>query len=207
VAWAAGRAAELLDRDVADLRIVVAHLGSGCSVTAVDGGHSVDTSMGFTPFEGLMMGTRSGSIDPGILFALLDDGVSPADLADGLAHRSGLLAVGGSPSARELEARADRGDDAARLALAMFERRAAAAIAASATALGSVDAVAFTGGIGEHATRIRGRIVERLAIIGLAASDAEATEDAVLGSGPPAVLRIAAREDLVIAREVAAAIG
>jgi acetate kinase len=207
VAWSTGRAAELLAMRPEDLKLVVAHLGSGCSVTAVDRGRSVDTSMGLTPFEGLMMGTRSGSIDPGILLALAGDGVAVEDLADGLAHRSGLLAIGGSADAGELERRAASGDPAAGLALAMFERRAAAAIAAAATTLSSLDAVAFTGGIGEHAAGIRSRIVRRLGVIGLEPHDVDAAEDAILAPGPPASLRIAAREDLVIAREVAALIG
>ncbi|HEX5038586.1 MAG TPA: acetate/propionate family kinase [Candidatus Limnocylindria bacterium] len=202
VAWSVARAGELLGRPTDALRLVVAHLGSGCSVTAVDGGRSVDTSMGYTPFEGLMMGTRSGSIDPGILLGLADDGVSPADLADGLAHRSGLLAIGGAADIRELEDRSDTGDAAATLALGMFERRAASAIAAAATTLPSLDAVVFTGGIGEHAARTRGRIVRRLAVIGVRHASADIDGDAVLDPGPPAVLAVAAREDLVIAREV-----
>jgi acetate kinase len=202
-AWATRRAAELLGTHVGELRLVVAHLGSGCSVTAVDRGRSVETSMGYTPFEGLMMGTRSGSIDPGILLQLAADGVAVDELADGMAHRSGLLAIGGTSSARDLERRADAGDAAAKLALGMFERRAAAAIAAATTALPSLDAVVFTGGIGENATGIRSRIVGRLGVIGLGRPLSNGPADAVLDDGPPGVLAVIAREDLVIAREVA----
>jgi acetate kinase len=105
VAWGARRAAEMLRRPPDQLGLVVAHLGSGCSVTAVQGGRSVDTSMGFTPLEGLMMGTRSGSVDPGILLHLASQGMTPDGLAAGLAERSGLLAVGSSSDVRELERR------------------------------------------------------------------------------------------------------
>ena len=140
---------------------MVAHLGSGCSVTAVDGGRSVATSMGLTPLEGLMMGTRAGSIDPGILFYLLRTGRLDADeLAEQLDHESGLLGVSGRTSdVRELlRAEAD-GDGPATLALAIFVRRAAECIAAAATALPAVDAIVFTGGIGENAAGLRARIV------------------------------------------------
>ena len=204
VTWAVRRAAELLGRPAEELGLVVAHLGSGASVTAVAGGRSVDTSMGFTPAEGLMMGTRAGSIDPGILVHLAEAGVAPDELGDGLAHRSGLSAIGGTSDVRDLEERASRGDDAARLALAMFARRAAAGIAAVATSLERLDALVFTGGIGEHSAGVRQAIVERLATLRVPTRLAAATGgDAVLTDGPPAVLVVAAREDLVVAAQVA----
>src|SRR5690606_24153292 len=159
VAWSVRRAGELLGRESGDLRIVVAHLGSGCSITAVDGGRSVDTSMGMTPYEGPMMGTRSGSIDPGILFELMRRGISPDELADGLAQRSGLLAVAGVAGMRDVEARAGAGDERAGLAIRMFTRRIAAAVAAAATMLPALDALVFTGGIGEHSARVRDDVV------------------------------------------------
>jgi acetate kinase len=218
VAWAVERAGELLGRPVAELGLVVAHLGSGCSVTAVSGGHSVQTSMGFTPLEGLMMGTRAGSLDPGILLHLLRTGrLDPAGLADALEHRSGLLGVSGlSSDVRELEAAADAGHAPSELALAMFVQRAAGGIASAATALDRLDAVVFTGGIGEHAGRVRAAIVDRLGVLGLRPIlPGESGEDRILGgterapSRPdaPAVLRVEAREDLVIARAVEAAAG
>ncbi len=203
VAWAVGRAAELLGRTSDDLAMVVAHLGSGCSVTAVDAGRSVDTSMGYTPFEGLMMGTRSGSIDPGILLRLMRDGLTVDDLADGLAHRSGLLAVGGTAGARELEERAAGGDERAGLAVAMFARRAAAAVAAAATALPRIDALVFTGGIGEHSAAVRGQIARRLGSLGVNSDLDEAAGDAVVGHGAVAVVVVHAREDRVIAAQAA----
>ena len=204
ITWSVRRAGELLGRPAAELRVVVAHLGSGCSVTAVDRGRSVATSMGFTPFEGLMMGTRSGSIDPGILLHLLQNGVSAEEIADGLAHRSGLLAVAGIAGAREIEQQAGGGDEESRLALAMFSARAAAAIGSSATALPAIDALVFTGGIGQHSAAVRADIVRRLAVVGVPGDVASALPDTVAATGPPAVLVVAAREDLVIADEVAA---
>lgn len=212
IAWSVTRASELLGRDPAEVRLVVAHLGSGCSVTAVDGGRSVDTSMGMTPLEGLMMGTRAGSIDPGILLALLREGrLTPDALGDALDHGSGLLGVSGRSSDVRVLLDAERdGDDAAALALELFVSRAAAGIGAAATALPALDALVFTGGIGEHSGRIRTRIVARLAALGVPPiSDADPDEDAILSDAPgaPSVLRIASREDVVIADAVAVALG
>jgi acetate kinase len=191
--------------------VVVAHLGSGCSVTAVSEGRSVSTSMGLTPLEGLMMGTRSGSIDPGIIFALLRDGRLSADeLADQLDHASGLVGVSGRTSdVRELLAMEAKGDEPATLALALFVRRAAESIAAAATSLPSLDAIVFTGGIGENAAGIRARIATRLGSIGVRpVEDRPVQDDAVLSVEGirPAVLRIEAREDLIVAREAAGAV-
>ncbi len=203
VAWSVRRTAELLGRQVDKLRLVVAHLGAGCSVTAVDGGRSVDTSMGFTPFEGLMMGTRSGSVDPGILLHLLRDGVPTEELAAGLAQRSGLLGVSGTtPSAREIEQRARTGDARAQLALEMFAARAAAGIAAVATAVPQLDALVFTGGIGEHSGLVRQEVVRRLGVLGAPGTLATPNGDGIAALGPPAVLVVEAREDLVVAGEV-----
>jgi acetate kinase len=207
VAWSARRAAELLDRDPADLAMVVAHLGSGCSVTAVDGGRSVATSMGMTPLEGLMMGSRAGSIDPGVLLALLRDGHrTPDELAEDLDHGSGLVGVAGTSDVRALLAAEAAGDERAVLGLELFVRRAAAGIAAAATELPRLDAVVFTGGIGEHAGPLRARIVARLGMLGLGSIPPAAVDhDAVLSTGgaPPAVLRIEAREDVVVAEATA----
>jgi acetate kinase len=154
-----------------------------------------------------MMGTRSGSIDPGILFHVLGEGRLTVDeLADRLDHGSGLLGVSGRTSdVRELLALEASGDAAATLALALFVRRAAQEIAAAATALPAVDAIVFTGGIGENAASIRARIVERLGSIGVAPIQARAVSaDCILGDGAwPRVIRVQAREDLVVARDAA----
>jgi acetate kinase len=140
-------------------RLVVCHLGGGCSVTAVRGGRSVDTTMGFSPLEGVPMATRSGSIDPGALLYLLRERLLTADeLQHALEHESGLagLSGGGSGDVR----------DASSLALDVFVHRVAGAVAAMAAACGGIDVLAFTGGIGEHAENIRARIVERLMFLG-----------------------------------------
>ncbi len=209
VEWSAERAAQLLARPADGLRLVVAHLGSGCSVTAVDGGCSVATSMGLTPLEGLMMGTRSGSIDPGILFYLQRTGrLTDDELADQLDHESGLVGVSGRTSdVRELLRLEAAGDGPATLALQIFVRRAAECIAAAATSLPALDAIVFTGGIGENAAGLRARIVARLASIGVAAIEtAPVSRDAVISASgnSPAILRVEAREDLVVARAAAA---
>jgi acetate kinase len=207
VAWAVRRAAAVLERDGDELRLVVAHLGSGCSVTAVRDGASVDTSMGFTPLEGLMMGTRSGSLDPGILLHLLGGGHLDVDgLTDALEHRSGLLGVSGrTASARDLEAAASSGDGDAELALRLFARRAAGGIAAAASTLDRLDALVFTGGIGENSHRLRADIAARLAVLGVApVREPDRDGDALLSeAGGIPVLRVAAREDLEIAVEAA----
>jgi acetate kinase len=165
--------------------------------------------MGFTPLEGLMMATRSGSIDPGILVHLLRRGVlEVGELADALEHRSGLAAVSGvGGDLREVLAATRQGDPDASLAVEMFVARAAAGIAAAATALRGWDALVFTGGIGERAGGVRRDIVSRLATLGVPEiGDRETDQDRVMAVGPPAVLRIEAREDLVAAARAEAAL-
>jgi acetate kinase len=207
VAWSVERAAALLGRP--ELGVVVAHLGAGCSVSAVWQGRSVSTSMGMTPLEGLVMATRAGSVDAGMLIAAQrDHGLDPRELEDVLERRSGLLALSGrTADMRELLALAPT-DHRAALAVAVFERSAAAAIGAAATALPRVDAVVFTGGIGEHAVSVRAGIVRRLVSLGVPpVDDISIDGDAVLIGGPHAVLVVIAREDLVIARELSVLIG
>jgi acetate kinase len=205
VAWSVERAGGLLGRPSAELGLVVAHLGSGCSVTAVWQGRSVDTSMGMTPLEGLMMGTRAGSVDPGLLLDVVSAGrLTMPELADALQHESGLLGVSGvSADLRAVRRAAVEGDQRARLAIDIFVRRAAAAIAAAATCLPRLDGIVFTGGIGEHDAQARSAICSRLGMLGIRQpSSDENGGDALLTplDAAPAVLRVAAREDLVIAR-------
>jgi acetate kinase len=201
VEWSVRQAGALLRRPSDELRLVVAHLGGGCSVTAVDGGGSVDTSMGLTPLEGLMMATRSGSIDPGIVFRLIRAGVAPDDVERALDRDSGLRGVGGTDDMRELLAREAIGDERATLAIELFVRRAAAAIAAATTTLPTVDALVFTGGIGEHAARVRSLICGRLRGLGVPTVPPDAGDEGVIatGEGGPTVLVVHAREDVVIA--------
>jgi acetate kinase len=213
VEWSVERAGHLLGRPATSLALVVAHLGSGCSVTAVLRGRSVMTSMGMTPLEGLMMGTRAGSIDPGILLNLLrEDRLTLAELADDLDHASGLLGVSGrTGEVRDLLELERRGDERARLALEMFVDRAAAGIAAAVTALPRLDAIVFTAGIGEHAGSIRAAIVKRLAAVGVGPISARETgRDRVIRAGSkrvgPAILRLEAREDVVAGRHAVRAL-
>lgn len=204
VVWALRRTGELLERPAAELGLVVAHLGAGCSVTSVWQGRSVATSMGMTPLEGVVMATRGGSVDPGVLLAAMrDHSVDAAALETALDRQSGLLGVSGRTSdMRELLDR-EATDERAALAIEIFVRSAAAGIAAAATALPRLDAIAFTGGIGENAAIIRARIARRLAplrVVGVTAGRVEV--DAVLVREPVAVMRVKAREDVVIARHV-----
>ena len=206
VEWSVGRAGQLLGRPSKRLALVVAHLGSGSSVTAVLDGRSVATSMGMTPLEGLMMGTRAGSIDPGILLYMLRTRRAGwRQLEAALDHDSGLVGVVGRRAGmREILKAARQGNHRAQLAVDMFVGRAAAGIAAVATALPRLDALVFTGGIGEHSPRIRSAIVRRLVLLGLRpVSPRDFREDAVISQrgSSVAVLRVEAREDAVIARQ------
>jgi acetate kinase len=205
VRWATERAGVLLGRDPSDLQLVVAHLGSGASVTAVRDGASVATSMGMTPLEGLVMGTRSGSIDPGIALHLLRHGIGLEELSEGISHGGGLAALsGGIAGMRELESAATAGDDRARLAIEVFVARAAAEIAAAATALDRLDALVFTGGIGARSASVRDAICRRLGALGVPVpADAGGGEDRLVADGTPAVALVTAREEVVIARDVA----
>ncbi|HEU4673707.1 MAG TPA: acetate/propionate family kinase [Candidatus Limnocylindrales bacterium] len=185
VEWSVREASRRLGAAPGRLDLVVAHLGGGCSVTAVRAGRSAWTSMGLTPLEGLMMTTRSGSIDPGAILLALRRGLSPDEAEAALDRESGLLAIAGSADVRALEADAREGDERARLALAMFVDRAAAEVAAAATRLRRLDAIVFTGGIGEHAVSVRRAVAGRVRRL--------------MPGSPPRVLVIRAREDLVIA--------
>ena len=150
-------------------RIVSCHLGSGASLCAIADGRSVDTTMGMTPLEGLMMVNRSGSVDPGLLLWLLQHGgLTPNELADGLYREGGLKGVaGGSGDMRDIIARADTGDAAARLAFDMYIHRLRREIAAMTAALGGIDVLAFTGGVGEHMPAVRAATADGLGYLGL----------------------------------------
>jgi len=150
------RAAQLLRKDPGSLKIVTCHLGNGCSLAAVQGGQSVDTTMGFTPLEGLMMGTRSGSVDPGILTYLMRQGVTGAQLDETLNGKSGLLGISGvSSDLREIVRAMNDGNARARLAFDIFVHRLQSSIGAMIASLGGIDALVFTGGIGENSAEVR----------------------------------------------------
>ena len=210
-AWALRRAAELLGRSPAELRLVVAHLGAGASATAIRDGHSVDTSMGFTPLEGLVMATRSGSVDPGALLWLqTSGGVGAAEMSAALEHESGTLGLAGTSDMRDVLGRASGGDPAAILARDVYVHRAAAVIAGMAAALDRLDGLVFTGGVGENAAPIRAAICERLAVLGVAPPDRPPPDGDgplnVPGSRVPLLL-VHAREDLQIDLEVRRLLG
>jgi acetate kinase len=183
---------------VAAPRLVVSHLGGGSSVTAVLYGHSVDTTMGFSPLEGVPMTTRSGSLDPGaVLYLLRERGLDPDALEHELNFESGMKALaGGSGDMREIAA-------AGGLALDLFSYRVAAAVAAMTAALGGLDAFVFTAGIGENSALVRARVCERLAFLGIEldpAANERAEPDCTISRGRVAVHVIRAREELVAAR-------
>jgi acetate kinase len=208
--YCAQRTAALLSRPLQDLRLVICHLGHGCSGTAVHGGEPVATTMGFTPTDGMMMGTRSGSLDPGILpFVQQQHSVPANSLQDTLNLRSGLLGISGiSSDLRQLESAAHQGDERAKLAIEMFADRVRASIGSLAVAMGGVDALVLTAGIGENSSTMRAAICERLNCLGLHLdSDRNASRsadcDIATAQSPSRILVIKTREDLMIARETA----
>lgn len=208
-AYVAQEAAGMLGRPLEDLNLITAHLGNGSSVCAVAGGRSVDTSMGLTPLEGLVMGTRSGDVDPGLHdYVARQSGLSLSEVTGALNRESGLLGLSGLASdMRELEEAAGRGHEGARLALDVFVYRLAGTVAQMAAALGRVDGLVFTGGIGENSTHVRAATLERLGFLGFSL-DEEANAAAVRGrSGPvtrpgtlPALV-VNTNEELMIARQ------
>jgi acetate kinase len=205
--WAARRSAQLVGRPVEELRIVTAHLGSGASLCAVERGRSVDTTMGFTPTAGLVMGTRCGDLDPAVPLWLVDQGLDRDEVAAALDRESGLLALAGSSDPRDLvppDGRSSRGG----AALEVWAHRARAHVAGMAAAMGGLDVLAFTGGVGEHQPHLRELITRRLAFLGVVLDPvrnaAAQSGDAVLtgGDATVAAVAVAAREDLVIAEQV-----
>jgi acetate kinase len=209
--YCARRVAELTGRP--DARVVTCHLGAGASLAAVVDGRSVDTTMGFTPLEGLVMATRSGTVDPGLVLWLIEHaGLQPHEVSTALEKRSGLAGLAGSADMREVSAAVDRGDADATLALDVYVHRLAAGVAAMAAAAGGLDALAFTGGIGERSALVRERAAQHLAFLGVAVDtdrNAAADGDTEITADGATVrtLVVAAREDLEIARGTRAAIG
>jgi len=167
--YVAQRAAAMLKKDIKDLKIITCHLGNGSSIAAVDKGKSVETSMGFTPLDGLAMGTRCGTIDPAIVTFLMDkEGLSIKEIDNILNKKSGVLGVSGvSSDFRDIESAADEGNKRAALALKIFTYRVRCTIAAYAAAMGGVDAVVFTAGIGENSKTIREACLENLEFMGI----------------------------------------
>jgi acetate kinase len=202
--WATERCGEMLGPGG---RLVICHLGSGASVTAVRDGHSTDTTMGFTPMEGLVMATRPGDVDPGLIAWLAEDRLAPQELNDALERRSGLLGLSSyTGDMRTLLERRQAGDPEAGHAVSVYLHRLRAKIAAMAAAMDGLDALVFTGGVGENSATIRAETCERLGWLGVAidndANQRIAGEDADISGSGTAVrtLAIHAREELVISR-------
>lgn len=210
-AYAARRAADLVDRPVGRLRIITCHLGSGASLAAVRDGRAVDTTMGFTPLAGLVMATRPGSVDPGLLLWLLTEaGIGVAELSEALEHRSGLAGLSGTGGdLRDVSAARDAGDPDAGLALDVYLHRLAREIAALTASTSGMDVLAFTGGVGQNCPQVRAEVAARLSHLGVALDpgrNRRLRPDAEL-SAPGATVRtvvLAAREDLEIAAAVRA---
>jgi acetate kinase len=212
-AYSARRAAQLLGRPEHELRVVTCHLGAGASLAAVWGGRSVDTTMGFTPLEGLVMATRSGSVDPGLLLWLeRHAGMTEPELNDALDQRSGLLALAGTGDMREVVTRVSVGDENARLAFDVYVHRLRACIASMAAAMGGLDAVVFTGGVGENAPAVRAAATAGLGFLGLdidPALNRNPAGDFDISAAGASVrtLVIRAREDVEVARDVRQLLG
>ena len=221
--FVSARAATLLGRDPAEPnppaelnppaepRLVIAHLGNGCSAAAIAGGRSVDTTMGLTPMEGLVMGTRSGDVDPGLLGYLAErTGQDAAALTETLDTRSGLLGLSGATNdMRAIQDAAGKGDERARLALDVFVYRLAKAVAALTASLGGLDALVFTAGIGEHSAVVRSEVLARLGFLGLTedpaanAAHGRASGGRISLPGPVQALVIPTDEEFMIARDTA----
>jgi acetate kinase len=206
--YVARRVAQLLGSPPG-VRLVSCHLGAGASLAAILDGRSVDTTMGFTPLEGLVMATRSGSVDPGLVLWLEEHvGMPPAELAAALEYRSGLQALAGHSDMREVLAAEERGDGEAALAVAVYLHRLRAAVAAMAAAIGGIDALAFTGGVGENSAPVRERAAQGLAFLGVgvdaAANTARGDREITSSGAQVRSFVFEAREDLQIAAEVRA---
>ncbi len=206
--FVAVRIAELMQTDIADLKIITCHLGNGASVTAVDGGKSIDTSMGFTPLEGLMMGTRSGDIDPAIIkFLMSKDGLNIREVDSMLNRHSGVLGIFGiSSDMRDLAEAVEEGNQLARYALDMYAHRVRKYIGAYAAEMNGVDVIVFTAGIGENNAQVRERVCSNLTWMGV---EFDAERNAVRGieqeittpDSRTKVWIVPTNEELMIARE------
>lgn len=201
------RAGEILARSQEDLRLIICHLGNGGSLSAVKNGRSIDTTMGFTPLDGLMMGTRSGSVDPGILIHLMRQGYSADELDTMLNKDSGLKGISGvSHDMREVSDAIVKGNERAKLAQDIYLHRLKACIGSMVMSLGGIDAIVFTAGVGEHAADIRAAACEGMAFLGLALDleknvQSPVDEDIAMAESKVSVLVIHTQEDWAIAQQ------
>jgi acetate kinase len=210
VRYVAAATARLLDRDPAALNLIVLHLGNGASATAVAGGRSVETSMGLTPLEGLVMGTRSGDLDPAVVFHLSRAGLPLADIEALLLREGGLLGLAGDNDLRGVTARAERGDPAATLALDVYCHRIRKYVGAYLAVLGRLDAVVFTAGVGQHSAPVRAGALAGLAGLGISVDPGRnATHAPVISpdGAPVTVCVVPTDEELGIAEEVRTLLG
>jgi acetate kinase len=213
-AYVSRKAAEHLGRPAAELNLVTLHLGNGASAAAVSGGRCIDTSMGLTPLEGLVMGTRSGDLDPAVVFYLhREAGLSVDDIDDLLNKRSGMLGLAGANDMREVERRAADGDQAAAEALDVYCYRIRKYVGAYAAALGRLDALVFTAGIGENSDGVRAGVCQGLEGLGIALNPrrnrARSTNPRTISpdDAPVAVLVVPTNEELEIAEQTLAVVG
>ncbi|HVC13944.1 MAG TPA: acetate/propionate family kinase [Acidimicrobiales bacterium] len=215
-AWASMRAAELLGRPLSSTRFVTAHIGAGASLTAVAGGRSVDTSMGFTPVAGVVMATRPGDVDPGAMLWAMRHGIGIAEAEDDLEHRSGLLGLTGrSGDLRDVLEGVDGGDAVCTAAYETYVYRLQREVGSLVVALGGLDALVFTGGAGEGSARLRRDVCAGLGVLGISPPEADESacgarpQDRIVSSpaADVAVVVVRAREDVVIARSVRRVLG
>lgn len=205
--YCARRAAQILDKDLASLRLITCHLGNGCSLAAIRWGRSIDTSMGFTPLEGVMMGSRSGSVDPGILFYMQrEKGYTSSQLNTILNKASGLKGIAGSSDMRQVLQKMHEGDTLSRLAFDVFTHRLRASIGAMLASLGGMDALVFAGGIGENAVEVRAAACAAFGFLGLKLDERKnaqspADEDIATDDSQVRVLIVQTQEDWAIAQE------
>ena len=208
------RAAEFLGRDYGELKQIVCHLGNGASISAIDRGVAVDTSMGLTPLAGLVMGTRSGDVDPGLhAFLGRELGMDLQEVDNLLNKKSGMLGLAGVTDFRDLNELIEEGDEAAKLAMAVYCHRLISYIGAYIAVLGGVDVISFTAGVGENDALVRATVVRRLAALGAIldekANAVRSKEARVISTSdsPITVLVVPTNEELAMARETKAAIG
>jgi len=213
--YVSSECAKLLGKDIKDVKIITCHLGNGSSIGAVQGGHTVDTSMGFTPLAGVLMGTRSGDIDPSILEAIQDrTGWSLKEITAYLNKKSGILGMNGvSSDMRDIEAEIAKGSERAKLVVEMLAYQIKKYIGSYAAAMGGVDAIVFTGGVGENDAVLRGKVLENLEFLGIELNKDKnmnmprgTTEEISASTSKVKIYRIPTDEELVIARDAAALI-
>ncbi|WP_114558713.1 acetate/propionate family kinase [Desertihabitans aurantiacus] len=213
-AWVSRQAAELVERPYEQLKQVVLHLGNGASASAVDGGRPVDTSMGLTPLEGLVMGTRSGDVDPAVVLTLARAGAGPDEIDALLNQRSGLLGLSGVNDFRELQQRVDAGDADARLALDVYVHRLVKYVGAYHALLGGTDVLVFTAGVGENNPALRSAVAERLRPLGFVLDESANTAGRAVGGrvvstpdSPVTIAVVPTNEELAIARQAVDLVG